>query len=112
MSCKKSYLSKILAVVWILAAAAPAIAAGKCYDPLLQLRFKDLPLNPYHTPPNRFSSQEEAWPEDSINQVVDYGLSLILPQFVRTGLELDALRPVGRDAHGERRLFPVAEGLA
>ena len=90
MSWNKSYLLTILTFVWILAVAAPAIAAGKCYDPLMQIHAKDRPLNCYRTLPNRFSLQDEAWPKDSINQLVDFGISLILPQFVRKGLEVDA----------------------
>ena len=83
-----SFTAKALIVTVIL--VAPSLAAGKCHDPILQPHSQDFPLNPYRMPPNHFCPQDVAWPEDYISPTVNYGLSLVLPHFVREGLEFSA----------------------
>lgn len=91
MSRKKGYIWKILVFALILpVAATTAGAADDSYVPLLQLHSKDFPLDPYRPPANLLTPQEVAWPEYYIDPAVDYGLNLVLPEFMKYALQLDA----------------------
>lgn len=89
MSSKKIYILEALTFALLLALVGHAGAVENDYVPLLQLHSQDFPLDPYRSPPNLMTPQETPWPEYYIDPTVDYGLSLLLPEFMKHGLDVD-----------------------
>jgi hypothetical protein len=62
----------------------PGLAPDLIGDVTIQLR------NPFKPPPNPWKPTEMKWPENYIEPTVSYGLDLVLPKNVRSGLVCDA----------------------
>ena len=71
------------------ASAGPApILPGLAPDLTADLRMHM--SNPFKPPPNPWKPHEVKWPENYIEPTVRYGLDLVLPKSVRSGLHCDA----------------------
>lgn len=62
----------------------PGLAPDLTTDLQMQLR------NPFKPPPNPWKPHEVKWPENYIEPTVSYGLDMVLPKNVRSGLSCDA----------------------
>jgi hypothetical protein len=83
-----SILFLIVFLIGIASAQPPAILPGLAPDLTADLQMQL--RNPFKPPPNPWKPHEVKWPENYIEPTVSYGLDLVLPKNVRSGLNCDA----------------------